>query len=82
MAKIEIDINEYNSLNTRIKNLENEVVDKNNKLEIINNLNNELKDSISYLVNDTTFFDRVLRWKIIRKIVNSELNKNGYIKNN
>lgn len=82
MAKIEIDINEYNSLNTRIKNLENEVVDKNNKLEIINNLNNELKDSISYLVNDTTFFDRVLRWKIIRKIVNSELNKNGDIKNN
>ena len=82
MAKIEIDINEYNSLNTRIKNLENEVVDKNNKLEIVNNLNNDLKDTISYLVNDTTFFDRVLRWKIIRKIVNSELNKNGDIKNN
>ena len=82
MAKIEIDINEYNSLNTRIKNLENEVVDKNNKLEIVNNLNNDLKDTISYLVNDTTFFDRALRWKIIRKIVNSELNKNGDIKNN
>lgn len=80
MAKIEIDINVYNSLNSRIKELENEVIEKENKLNKVNETNNDLKDTISYLVNDVTFLDRLIRWNYIKSIVNTELKKDGYTK--
>lgn len=82
MAKIEIDINVYNSLNSRIKELENEVIEKDNKLKKVNETNNDLKDTISYIVNDTTFLDRLIRWNYIKDIVNTELKKDGYTKDN
>lgn len=80
MAKIEIDINVYNSLNSRIKELENEVIEKENKLNKVNETNNDLKDTISYIVNETTFLDRLIRWDYIKSIVNTELKKDGYTK--
>ena len=80
MAKIEIDINVYNSLNSRIKELENEVIEKENKLNKVNETNNDLKDTISYIVNETTFLDRLIRWNYIKSIVNTELKKDGYTK--
>lgn len=80
MAKIEIDINVYNSLNSRIKELENEVIEKDNKLKKVNETNNDLKDTISYIVNETTFLDRLIRWNYIKDIVNTELKKDGYTK--
>lgn len=82
MAKIEIDINVYNSLNSRIKELENEVIEKDNKLKKVNETNNDLKDTISYIVNETTFLDRLIRWDYIKSIVNTELKKDGYTKDN
>lgn len=75
MATIEIDITIYNKLNSRIKELENKIVEQEKKLNVSNEIVGELKDTLDYIVNDTTLMDRLFNWKFISNIVNNELKK-------
>lgn len=78
MARIEISIEEYNAYNEKIKKLENELGEKDNKLNDANEAISALKEGLLYLIEDTTILDRIFRWKDISKTILSELEKDEH----
>lgn len=78
MARIEISIEEYNAYNEKIKKLENELGEKDKKLNDANEAISALKEGLLYLIEDTTILDRIFRWKDISKTILSELEKDEH----
>lgn len=78
MTRIEISIEEYNGYNEKIKKLENELGEKDNKLNDANEAISALKEGLLYLIEDTTILDRIFRWKSISKTILSELEKDEH----
>ena len=75
MARIEISIEEYNAYNDKIKKLESELAELNNKLNNANNTISDLKEGMLYIAEDVTFFDRLFKWKIISQTILKEIKK-------
>jgi predicted nuclease with TOPRIM domain len=75
MARIEISIEEYNAYNDKIKKLESELAEMNNKLNNANNTISDLKEGMLYIAEDVTFFDRLFKWKIISQTILKEIKK-------
>lgn len=62
MGRIEISLNEYNSLKDKIKSLEEDLVKSNDKIEILKNENNILEEKILNL-KTSSLFERFFKWK-------------------
>lgn len=65
MARIEISLNEYETLKENIKKLEETNVQLEKAINEISNNNKELFDELQEIVNATAFVDRVFKWKKI-----------------
>jgi len=63
MARIEISLNEYETLKENIKKLEETNVQLEKAMNEISNSNKELFDELQEIVNGTAFVDRVFKWK-------------------
>lgn len=63
MARIEISLNEYETLKENIKKLEETNVQLEKAINEISNSNKELFDELQEIVNATAFVDRVFKWK-------------------
>lgn len=66
-ARIEISIEEYDGLKSRINALENEIAISDKKIEELETKYNDTKDALEYVVNGTTWLERTLQWKQIVK---------------
>lgn len=66
-ARIEISVEEYDGLKSRINALENEIAISDKKIEELETKYNETKDALEYVVNGTTWLERTLQWKQIVK---------------
>lgn len=66
-ARIEISVEEYDGLKSRINALENEIAISDKKIEELETKYNDTKDAIEYVVNGTTWLERTLQWKQIVK---------------
>ena len=74
MTKIEIGVEEYESLKDKIKELENENGTLRLKINDKEDLIEKLKDSIDYLLNDVTKLEFLLQKNLIKKAINDYLN--------
>lgn len=72
MARIEISLEEYNALDARIKELENEVVTKEKIIEVNNTNIASLKEVVSFFIN-LAFFERIFKWNTILKAMDKSL---------
>lgn len=66
-ARIEISVEEYDGLKSRINALENEIAISDKKIEELETKYNDTKDALEYVVNGTTWLERTLQWKQIVK---------------
>lgn len=67
-ATIEISYKEYDFLNNRVKNLENEIYHLKNDIDCLNSRIFYLNDCIDEIKN-SGFFERLMKWnKIIKKV--------------
>lgn len=66
-ARIEISVEEYDGLKSRINALENEIAISDKKIEELETKYNDTKDDLEYVVNGTTWLERTLQWKQIVK---------------
>lgn len=66
-ARIEISVEEYDGLKSRINALENEIAISDKKIEELETKYNDTKDALDYVVNGTTWLERTLQWKQIVK---------------
>ena len=66
-ARIEISVEEYDGLKSRINALENEIAISDKKIEELETKYNNTKDALDYVVNGTTWLERTLQWKQIVK---------------
>lgn len=66
-ARIEISVEEYNGLKSKINALENEIAISDKKIEELETKYNDTKDALEYVVNGTTWLERTLQWKQIVK---------------
>lgn len=66
-ARIEISVEEYDGLKSRINTLENEIAISDKKIEELETKYNDTKDALEYVVNGTTWLERTLQWKQIVK---------------
>lgn len=66
-ARIEISVEEYDGLKSRINALENEIAISDKKIEELETKYNNTKDALEYVVNGTTWLERTLQWKQIVK---------------
>lgn len=66
-ARIEISVEEYDGLKSRINILENEIAISDKKIEELETKYNDTKDALEYVVNGTTWLERTLQWKQIVK---------------
>lgn len=66
-ARIEISVEEYDGLKSRINALENEIAISDKKIEELETKYNDTKDSLEYVVKGTTWLERTLQWKQIVK---------------
>lgn len=66
-ARIEISVEEYDGLKSRINALENEIAISDKKIEALETKYNDTKDALDYVVNGTTWLERTLQWKQIVK---------------
>lgn len=74
MARIEINLDEYNSLKEKILNLEGELVKLSKENEKLSLQNEKYKDVCNYVFSEITSMERIFQWKSILKVVNAELN--------
>ena len=74
-ARIEISIEEYNSLKKRIKELEEKCVEKDKDIETLQFNNGRYEDIFEYLFDEITPLERIFQWKHIVKAVNESLGK-------
>lgn len=74
MTKIEICVDEYQSLKDKIKELENENGTLRLKINDKDDLIEKFKDSIDYLLNNVTKLEFLLQKKLIKKAVTDYLN--------
>lgn len=75
MARIEISVDEYNALKERIKQLEEEVVEKDKKIEVLEYNAEKYEDIFEYVFEDITSFERIFQWKHILRAVDEALGK-------
>lgn len=73
MARIEISLDEYNSLKQKINELEASIVDKNKKIEELDELSFEAQEALKMLINNTTWVERVFQWKKLVEVINPKL---------
>lgn len=66
-ARIEISVEEYDGLKSRINALENEIAISDKKIEELETKYNDTKDALDYVVNGTMWLERTLQWKQIVK---------------
>lgn len=69
-ARIEISVEEYNGLKSKINDLEKEIAISDKKIEELETKYNDTKDALEYVVNGTTWIERTLQWKQIVKALN------------
>ena len=74
MARIEINLNEYNGLKQRIKTLENSLTDLTKELDSLNQKMNEMDDLMEDLENET-LTNRLFHWKKILKPIKEILKR-------
>lgn len=74
-GRIEISLVEYNALKDRIKSLESVIAKQDKDIEEKANMINGLNDSLNYVVNETTYLERMLQWNSIVKAINGSLVK-------
>ena len=74
-GRIEISLVEYNALKDRIKSLESVIAKQDKDIEEKDNMINGLNDSLNYVVNETTYLERMLQWNSIVKAINDSLVK-------
>ena len=74
-GRIEISLVEYNALKDRIKSLESVIAKQDKDIEEKDNMINGLNDSLNYIVNETTYLERMLQWNSIVKAINGSLVK-------
>lgn len=74
-GRIEISLVEYNALKDKIKSLESVIAKQDKDIEEKDNMINGLNDSLNYVVNETTYLERMLQWNSIVKAINGSLVK-------
>ena len=74
-GRIEISLIEYNALKDKIKSLESVIAKQDKDIEEKDNMINGLNDSLNYVVNETTYLERMLQWNSIVKAINGSLVK-------
>lgn len=67
MALIQIDLDEYNSLASKVKVLEKILDDANTKIENLEDRHAKALKLLSYLMYESTFIGRIFRWRFIVK---------------
>ena len=74
-GRIEISLIEYNALKDRIKSLESVIAKQDKYIEEKDNMIDGLNASLNYVVNETTYIERMLQWNSIVKAINGSLVK-------
>lgn len=74
-ARIEISVEEYNSLKEKIEKLEKENVEKDKDIEVLVYNIGKYEDIIKYVFDEITPIERIFQWKHIVKAVNDALGK-------
>lgn len=71
MARIEISLDEYNALKERIVELEKNIAKQDKTIEEQSSYIDTLKETIEFILHETTWLDRIFNWKTIIKIAES-----------
>lgn len=74
-ARIQISVEEYNSLKEKIEKLEKENVEKDKDIEVLVHNIGKYEDIIEYVFNEITPIERIFQWKYVVKAVNDALGK-------
>lgn len=74
MARIEIDINEFNFYKNEIKRLSDNLANKSKIVEKLIYDNEELSNVVNELL-ETNIFNRIFRWHLMRKYFNKIMNR-------
>lgn len=67
MALIQIDLDEYNSLTSKVKVLEKILVDANAKIKSLEDRHAKALKLLSYLMYESTLIGRIFKWRFIVK---------------
>ena len=73
-AKIQITVKEYEGLKEKIQSLEKVLVKQSNTIDELNAKLEPYEDSIEFLINEMTLFERVFLWKRVKEAVKDDLN--------
>ena len=71
MARIEINLDEYNALKERITDLEKNISEQDKIIEEKSSYINELEETMEFVLHGTTWLDRIFNWKTIINIAES-----------
>ena len=71
MARIEINLDEYNALKERITELEKNISEQDKIIEEKSLYINELEETMEFVLHETTWLDRIFNWKTIIDIAES-----------
>lgn len=74
MARIEINLDEYNALKERITELEKNISEQDKIIEEKSLYINELEETMEFVLHETTWLDRIFNWKTIIDIAESDEN--------
>ena len=72
MARIEINLDEYNALKERITELEKNISEQDKIIEEKSLYINELEETMEFVLHETTWLDRIFNWKTIIDIAESD----------
>jgi predicted nuclease with TOPRIM domain len=73
MGKITIEVDEYNALKECIDGLQKEIARLDKKIDEKDEKIESLQDSLDYIFEGTTWFERAFQWKGIEKAVKNSI---------
>ena len=71
MARIEIDLKEYQELKDKVQEYEKSYYDEVDKTNELEGKVSDLENDLEYITKEVTFLDRVFRWKKVLSYLES-----------